>query len=293
MGTGNGQPPVGGEEGAMADPIQAHTGFAEVGGAPLYYEVAGTGPALVLIHEGLADSRMYDDQFDALARRYRVVRYDLHGFGRSGTPDRAYTHHEALHGLLRHLGIDRAALLGMSLGGIVAIDFTLTYPDMVGALVLMAAGIGGYPISEATRALAAPLAEAFKAGDFVRAIDLSVRFWVDGMERSPEEVDPDVRERFRALYTDVLRRSRDGGRQADLLDPPAYRRLGEIHVPTLVVVGTGDVPDILDGADLLERSIPGSRKVVLPRVAHLLNMERPAEINRLILDFLAEQYPPG
>lgn len=275
----------------MTGEIQTNAGFVEVSGAPLYYEDAGTGPALVLIHEGIADSRMYDDQFDALARHYRVVRYDLHGFGRSGTPDQAYTHHEALHTLLHHLSIDRAALLGMSLGGIVAIDYALTYPTKVAALLLLASGIGGYPISEAIAVLAAPIAEAFKAGDFVRAIDLSVRFWVDGPKRSPEEVDPIVRERVRTMYTDVLRRSRDGGRQADLLDPPAYTRLGEIHVPTLVVVGTGDIPNILEQADLLERNITGARKVVLPRVAHVLNMERPTEINRIILDFLGEQYP--
>src|SRR2546425_5372521 len=101
----------------MSDAIQSDTGFVEVSGAPLYYEVAGTGPALVLLHEGIADSRMYDDQFSALAQHYQVVRYDLHGFGRSGTPDQPYTHHEALHALLRHLSIERAALLGMSLGG--------------------------------------------------------------------------------------------------------------------------------------------------------------------------------
>jgi 3-oxoadipate enol-lactonase len=275
----------------MNDAIQSDTGFVEVSGAPLYYEVAGTGPALVLLHEGIADSRMYDDQFSAFAQRYRVVRYDLHGFGRSGTPDRPYTHHEALHALLRHLSIERAALLGMSLGGSIAIDFALTYPSMVDALLLLAAGVGGYPVSEATLTLAAPLVEAFKAGDFVRAIDLSVRFWVDGMERSPEEVDPAVRERVRTMYTDVLRRSREGGRQANSLEPPAYSRLGEIHVPTLVVVGTGDVPDILDQADLLARTIAGARKVVLPRVAHVLNMERPAEVNHIILDFLEEQHP--
>jgi pimeloyl-ACP methyl ester carboxylesterase len=161
---------------------------------------------------------------------------------------------------------------------------------MVDALLLLAAGVGGYPVSEATLTLAAPLVEAFKAADFVRAIDLSVRFWVDGMERSPEEVDPVVRERVRTMYTDVLRRSREGGRQADSLEPPAYSRLGEIHVPTLVVVGSGDVPDILDQADLLAGTIAGARKVVLPRVAHVLNMERPAEVNHIILDFLEEQH---
>jgi pimeloyl-ACP methyl ester carboxylesterase len=102
-----------------------------------------------------------------------------------------------------------------------------------------------------------------------------------------------VRECFRTLYTDVLRRSREGGRQAELLDPPAYRRLGEIRAPTLVVVGSDDIPDVLDQADLLVRSSAGARKVVLPRLGHLLNMERPREVNELILDFLARYYREG
>lgn len=122
----------------MGDVTEACIAVIEVGGAPLSYEVVGTGPALVLLHEGIADSRMYDDQVDALARQYRVVRYDQHGFGRSGTPTRAYAHHEDLHALLRHLGIDRVALLGMSQGAAIALDFTLTYPARVGALLLLA-----------------------------------------------------------------------------------------------------------------------------------------------------------
>lgn len=279
---------------AMADATPVETGFVEVSGAPLYYEVAGKGPALVLVHEGLADSHMYDDQFAALAQRYRVVRYDLHGFGRSGTPTGPYAHHEDLRALLDHLGIERTAVLGMSMGGGIAVEFALTYPARAGALLLLACGFGGNSLAAMdaeTVALAAPIRDAFQAGDFARAIELSVRLWVDGTQRGPDEVDPTVRERFRALYTDVLRRSREGGRQADPLDPPAYTKLAEIAAPTLVVVGSGDVPAVLDLADLLARTIPGAHKVVLPRVAHLLNMERPAEVNRLILDFLAEVYP--
>jgi 3-oxoadipate enol-lactonase len=214
------------------------------------------------------------------------VRYDLHGFGRSGTPIQSYSHHAALRALLHHLGIERAAILGMSQGGAVAIDLTLTYPTMVSALLLLAAGIDGVPPGEVTVRLAAPIQEAFQTGDFARAIDLSLRFWVDGPKRRPDEVSPIVRERLRALYTDVLRRSREGGRAADTLDPPSATRLGEIHVPTMVVVGSGDIPAVLEGADLLVRSIPGARQVVLPKVVHLLNMECPEKVNRLILEFL-------
>jgi pimeloyl-ACP methyl ester carboxylesterase len=113
------------------------TGFAEVSGVPLYYDIAGAGHPLVLIHEGIADSRMYDDQFSAFAQHYRVIRYDVHGFGKSGIPAGPFSGREALHDLLRVLGVERTYLLGMSMGGGIAIDFTLTYPTMVDALITL------------------------------------------------------------------------------------------------------------------------------------------------------------
>jgi 3-oxoadipate enol-lactonase len=266
----------------------SQAGFAEISGAPLYYEVAGAGPVLVLLHEGIADSRMFDDQFSPLAEHARVVRYDLHGFGRSGVPTQPYSHHGALRELLAYLGIERATLLGMSLGGEIAIDFTLTYPEMVDGLMPVAAGVGGWVPTDAANVLFAPLAEAFQTGDFPRAIDLSVRMWVDGPGRAPDAVDPAIRERVRGWYTAVLNRSREGNRPPEQLDPPAIGRLSEIHAPTLVVVGAEDVPDVLAQADLLATSIPSVRKVVVPDAAHVLNMERPDLLNRLVLDFMRD-----
>jgi pimeloyl-ACP methyl ester carboxylesterase len=271
--------------------IEVESGTVEAFGAPLYYEVAGTGPALVLIHEGLADHRMYDDQFFYFAQYYRVVRYDLYGFGRSGLPEQEYNYYDSLRMLLRHLNIDRAVLWGMSLGGNIALDFTLQYPEMVNGLVLMAVGMRGYPNAEEDNVRFAPMAEAFKSGDFVRALELSVRLWFDGSERGPDEVDPTARERFRNLYLDVLRRSRDGMRSGVMLEPPVHTRLAEIHVPTLAVVGSGDAVTVKHVADTLASEITGARKVVIPKVAHLLNMELPAEINNLVLNFLREQIP--
>ena len=272
----------------MSDKVEGKLGLVRACGANLHYELAGEGPTLVLIHEGLADSRMYDEQFDVFSRHCRVLRYDLHGFGRSSWPDQPYTHHEALHELLEQLGIERVALLGMSLGGGVALDFTLTYPATVAALIPVAAGIGGYPQTAEDAQLFEPVVEAFTAKDFTRAIDLMIHIWVDGPQRGLDEVDPTIRERVRALYTDVLLRTRDGGRPAEQLEPPAYRRLGEIHVPTLVIVGSGDIPAVQDQSEQIARSIAGARKEVLPHVAHLLNMEIPEEFNRLVLDFLRQ-----
>ena len=253
--------------------------------------MAGTGPALVLIHEGIADSRMYDDQFPVLPEHYRVVRYDLHGFGRSGKPQEPFTHYEALHALLEHLEIEQAALLGMSMGAGVAVEFALTYPQMPQALILIAPGFASYPPSQALQELFAPVAEAFQAGDFLRGIDITVHLMVDGPGRTPEEVNPEVRERVRVMYTEALRRTREPGPAAGPLDPPGYTRLGEINVPALVVVGTGDLPHVQEQAALLAQTIPNARKVELPLLGHVPNMEAPAEVNRLVLGFLAEVYP--
>ncbi len=156
------------------------------------------------------------------------------------------------------------------------------------ALVTVAAGISGYPQTAQDRQLFAPVVDAFSSRDFSRAIALTIHIWVDGARRSPEEVDPVVRERVRSLYTDVLLRTREGGRPPDRLDPPAYDRLGEIQVPALVVVGAGDIPSAQDQSERIARAIPGARKQVFPRVAHLLNMEIPEEFNRAVLDFLRE-----
>jgi pimeloyl-ACP methyl ester carboxylesterase len=175
----------------------------------------------------------------------------------------------------------------------IAIDAALHDPGSVAALVLLAAGVGGYPMSQVTQAQFAPLGEAFAAGDFARAIDLQVRIWVDGPNRAPDVVDPAIRERIRTLITNDLRRSREPGAEATEPEPPAYGRLGEIQVPTLVVVGDGDIQHIQDQADYLAQHIHGARRVILPGVAHVLNMELPEQVNGLILDFLHGAYPPS
>ena len=270
----------------MAQTVRIETGTADLGGAPLYYEVAGSGHPLVLIHEAIADSRMYDDQFAAFAARYRVIRYDVHGHGRSGLPAGPYTDHDTLRDLLHHLGVGRTAVLGMSAGGRIAIDFALAHPAMVDALILAASAVGGYPVSDAVKERWAEFGAALARGDVPGAVELALRMWVDGPRRAPEQVDPAVRERVREL---MAHRFTLPESHPQPLEPPAISRLGEIRVPTLIIVGDGDQPEILAIADLLCEGIPGARRAVIPGVAHLPNLERPAEFNRLVLDFLGTQ----
>lgn len=272
----------------MPERLVSETGFADVNGARLYYEVAGSGPPLVLIHAGIADSRMWDDQFAAFARQHRVVRYDVRGFGQSAMPPGPFAHRADLRALLRHLGIGRVALVGVSMGGGIAVDFALDYPAMVAALIPVAAGVSGRTPSDFLRRRWAEMGVAAERGDFDEVNELELRLWVDGAGRTPDQVDPGVRERMRAMNAGVIaNESQERGGVPQRLDPPALGRLGEIAAPTLVIVGDRDVPDILETADLLAAGIAGARKVVLPGVAHMLTMEVPATFNRQVLDFLA------
>ncbi len=127
------------------DAKRIETGFVETDGTRLYYEAMGEGHPLVLIHGGYMDRRMWDDQFAAFAEHYKVVCYDVRGFGKTELPHQAYTDRQDLYNLLTFLGIEKTYLLGLSLGGEIAQDFTLEHPEMVDALILVGTPIGGYP----------------------------------------------------------------------------------------------------------------------------------------------------
>jgi 3-oxoadipate enol-lactonase len=264
------------------------TGFVTIDGAPLYYEVAGEGHPLVLLHAGVADSRMWDEQFEFFARQYRVVRYDWRGCGRSAVPATSVAHYEELAELLRHLKITRAHLVGLSFGGRIALDFTLAHPDMVEKLVLAAASAsGGQPAPEQVQYGEAEDA-ALEAGDLNGATEITLRMWVDGPKRGPGEVNPAVRERVRQMQRQAYEIPFPEGFSEIGLEPPAIGRLGEIKAPTLVMVGDYDIQPKIDLARWLATEIPGAQLVIIEGVAHMINMEKPEEFNRVMLDFLRQ-----
>jgi 3-oxoadipate enol-lactonase len=266
------------------------SGMVEVNGAKLYYEARGEGHPVVLMHAGIADSRMWDDQMEAFARRYRVIRYDHRGFGKSEVPAGPASLSEDLYGLLRALDVERAHLIGVSMSGGIAIDFTLTHPEMVSALVPVCPGVGGINLEpdEHEQALFAEVQAAAQAGDLRRAGEASVHVWVDGPGRTPDQVNPAVRERVRGMLGLLASRQAEQEKaEYRMLEPPAAQRLGEIHVPTLIIIGDQDISPVQKTVDRLAAEIPGARKAVIHGAAHVPNMERPDEFNRIVLEFLA------
>lgn len=268
--------------------------YANVGRKELWYEEAGGGPALVLIHAGVADSTMWDDLVGELARGNRVIGYDQPGYGRSPLPPGPFSHSRELTALLDGLGVDRACLVGVSNGGRIALEYALVRPDRVDALVLVAPGLPGWEFSEEMLRLDAQEEELIEAGDVEGAAQLAARVWLDGPHRSPDDVDATLRERVLemnrrayAIQVPAYKAEVEPG-PGEQLDPPALTRLDEVRAPTLVVVPELDLPDILGICDFLVASIPRARKAVMHGVAHLAPMERPDEFNRLVLDFLAD-----
>lgn len=245
----------------------------------------------MLLHAGVGDRRLWDRQRDALAERHLVVRYDLRGHGETPLPGGPFSHLDDLRTLLDHLDIERAALVGNSFGGKIALDFALERPERTAALVLVAAALGGHEASAELDALDDAEEALLDAGDVDGAVELNVRTWLDGPGRTAP-VAPETRE----LVAAAQRRAFDVQLAAYAsspppgpvrwAEPPAAARLGEIAVPTLVVAGAHDLADFRAIADRLAAGIPGARKVVLD-AAHLPGLERPAELNRLVLDFLA------
>ena len=286
--------------------VDRDSGFAQVSGARLHYEVKGDeegvapedlGPdatptsdeTLVLIHAGIADCRMWDQQFDVFARRYRAVRYDMRGFGRTVVEERvAYSNHEDLRDLLDILGAGPALLVGCSVGAMTAIDFALGFPERTHALVLVGPGVGGFEPDVDPPEELDELVAADEAGDLERLAELEVRMWVDGPYRDPGGVDPAVRDLVRDMNLIALKNEASGVGGERQPETPAVDRLAEHRVPTLVIVGDLDQPETVAAADLLEERLPNARKVVMPGTAHLPNMERPEDFNRIVLGFLDE-----
>jgi len=264
------------------------TGFADINGGKLYYEVAGNGPALVLAHAGIADRRMWDDQFLVFAQHYRVIRYDFWGFGKSTITNNTFFLHQDLYQLLKFLGIEQAHLMGCSLGGRVIIDLALEYPKMVNSLVVVGSGLSGYEfIGEVLQRFSEKMRAVNERNDFDGALELVIQLWVDGQERTPEQVDPRVRARVREMlmgHTEWAIAERP-------LQPPATGRLKEIDVPTLIIVGNRDEVNIATIANLLAANIHRARKIIIPDTAHLPNMEKPEHFNRVVLEFLRSNRP--
>lgn len=263
-----------------------HRAFTEINGANLYYEVAGAGHPLVMLHGHLLDSGQWDEQVAAFASAYQTIRYDARGFGQSALPPAPYTHHEDLYTLLRRLAIDHAYLMGCSGGGATILDFALTYPAMVDALILVGTGIGGYQPAGPPPPPLVAMGEALQSGNVALAVELSLQLFTDGPRRTPGQVNPQARERTRTMTAHLFARPPVPEALQQSIEPLALERLSAITAPTLVIVGAEDQPPLHEIADLVTAQIAGAQKVIIPDAGHHPNLEQPELFQQAVQTFL-------
>lgn len=264
--------------------------YVEAGGLKQYYELDGHGPTIVLIHGHTLSLRMWDCVAPVLARHFRVIRYDIRGHGRSDAPPSGYhwqSYADDLVSLLEHLEVEGTCLIGFSLGGGVAIETALSFPELVNGLVLVDSVLNGFKYSEEFRQLGSSLREAVRRRGVLPALE---EVWLPGVLFAHLKNKPGLRQRLRTITSQYS--------GADLFDtarplPPPTRhidRLEEITLPTLVVAGNEDMEDFRRIARILGDGIPGSKLVELAGAGHMSLWEKPDEFLAAVLPFLANAY---
>ena len=262
------------------------SGVVDVGTAKLAYDEAGQGDAIVMIHGGLLTKEMWDGPFQELAKSYRVVRYDARNHGRSPSEKGDFFHFKDLDALMDGLHIEKAVIMGLSMGGYVATDFVLRHPDKVSGLILVAPGLSGYDFH-------GPEFEAFierynaaaASGDKDKIAEAFMEAWVYGPKRKAEDLPQALRDKVMGMIRQSMETHNDEAVEYRPL-PLAAGRLSEIKAPTLAIVGDLDMPGILEIVDLLGKNLPNFEKVVIPGVAHMVSLEKPAEFDAAVRAFL-------
>jgi 3-oxoadipate enol-lactonase len=240
----------------------------------LWHEDTGEGAPLVLLHQGVVDSRIWDPVMPLLAERHRVIRYDQRGFGRSPMPDGPYSVVADLISVLEDAGIETAALVGASRGGGIALTTALEHPDRVSALVLVGTGLPGRPIDvEWTPEQIARWEQAEADEDWTAMAELDMAVW------APLGTDAQLRTMF--VENAVGSNSEDPA-----TDEPIADRVSHISAPTLVITAGRDVAGINEIGDRLARDIPGARLAVIEEADHMVPWRTPEELSHLILAFL-------
>jgi len=256
-----------------------------VNGVEMAYDSTGGGAPVLLLHAGIADRRMWDDATPMLAERFRVIACDLRGFGETPLPDGPFVYAADVAALLEGLAIERAHVVGVSMGGHVGLDLALARPELVDRLVLVGAGIDGWEHDASLVAAWNEEEAAFERGDLDEVAWINVRTWLDGPTGDAGRVSASLRRRVYEMQRTALELDNPAA-IGGWLTASRRARLGEISAPTLVLVGALDQRDFRKIARVLAAEIPGSRFEELTGVAHLPPLERPEAFVRTVLGFL-------
>jgi 3-oxoadipate enol-lactonase len=263
-------------------------GYVDSGGARLFYQTSGTGQALVFIHAGVADSRMWRLQFEGLADTNRIVAFDQRGFGKTPWIPGPYADRRDVIAVMDQLEVNSAVIVGCSLGGSIALHVALDHPDRVDGLILVGAAANGWEPANGwgDSLLWDQVLAAAKAGDVDKAVELDAEMWVVGTGRTRADVDPDIYDLVMAMDRIPLSSENERNEQVEPYNPPTNESLDQIKAPTLVIVGAHDEIDLIESAHYLAERLSSQQAVVIPGAAHLPSLEQPEAFNAAIRRFL-------
>ncbi len=256
--------------------------YIDIGNAYMYYEIAGQGEPVILIHAYSVDSRMWNPQFAELAKHYKVIRYDLRGYGNTDRPieGQRYSHAQDLNKLMYFLGIQKAHIVGLSMGAAVAVDFLALYPQKVLSATIVSGGIWNLsgPIDpNGAEFIKKQGVEAYKKQWLERVLNIC------GPHKN--EIQPQLQQMMNDWSAWQVLHSESFGQ----FNPPAAKQLKakKPNVPVLVLIGKYDSEGSIRAGEAVLEILPTAHKQYLPDAGHFSNMETPAEFNKALLDFLA------
>jgi pimeloyl-ACP methyl ester carboxylesterase len=263
------------------------TGLVPVGETRIFYQTAGQGPSVLFIHAGVADSRMWRDQMGIDG--HHTIAFDQRGFGKTEWVPGPYANRNDALAVLDHLEVDRAVVVGCSNGAEAALQTAIIAPDRVSGLFLVGAAARGWEPDDGwgEEPFWDQIVAAYEAGDISRVVDYEARLWLAGPGRSLDDLDPEVVELFKEMDSIPQASERERNSQVQTLEPPTNEQLDSITAATRVVVGEHDLPTLVESAHYLARRLGGRHPVILDDTAHLPSLEKPAEFNSVLAEFLA------
>jgi len=267
---------------------QPKSGSIKAGGFQVYYERAGKGDAILLLHAGLQDHNMWAEQVKALSQHFEVITADLPYHGNTTGSDTTILIADVVKTLLDSLHIQKVSIAGLSMGASSSLDFLLAYPERVNKAILIAGGVPGFdnPADTISMYWYPLFKKALENKDTVLAAKEFTKAWAEGIYRKGDSLKAPVSQYIYKASLNTMRQHQVAGWPKFQTDPLASKRISGIKLPVLIIDGDKDLPSITDNAVFMEKNIPGSKRVVMKDVAHMLNLEKPDELNKLMMDFL-------
>lgn len=261
-------------------------GYLQIKQTRLYYEIIGQGEPLVLLHAGIADSRMWQPQISLLAGSYQIITLDFRGYGNTIYKSDPFWHYQDVYSLLKHLKLGSVNILGCSLGGRVAIELALQYPEIINRMILLSPGLRGFEyVDQKTLAWDERLERLITLDERDKVAEMLIDIWVVGLRRKRGDVNQSIRSFVKEMILDnydaVVDRVEEAEPEFDVIS-----RLSGIKSNTLVVIGEEDLPDMLTISQMITDNIPQAKRLILPAAAHMINLEKAGFLTKIVLDFL-------